>query len=503
MSEETQFTTEELPLATARRHAAEAPAGDKELDAAVARLAALSPLAYDRVRVAEAERMGVRAATLDDAVAAVRKRSGAGDGGQGRPLVFERPKPWDTPVDGAALFDELCDAFARYMALPEGAKETLALWTLHTFVFQQFEITPRLFITSAEKQSGKTRTLLILKRIVAKPLLAAHVTPAAMFRTLALAQPTLLVDEADTFVPGNNDLKGVINSGHTSEGQFIRTTGDDHEPRAFATWAPLAIAAIGEVQDTVMDRSVVVPLRRRRPDEPVARFRAGRTAALSVLARKCERFAQDGLARVGERDVDCPEWMSDRAADNWRVLFAIAEALGPVALAAALKAARALTPQTGAAPSDGTMLLEDIARVFEERDGGRIASAELVAALVAREDRPWPEWRHGQALTTRQLAKLLEPFEIRPRVIWQGVKSSRGYMREDFDDAFARYLPAPSVRASEPTHSAGLRVIETVRPRQPLTDETGANASNGAASYALTASAGEAERGRMKPGMRE
>ena len=60
------------------------------------------------------------------------------------------------------------------------------------------------------------------------------------------------------------------------------------------------------------------------------------------------------------------------------------------------------------------MLLEDVRRIFTERDAEHITTADMISALVAMEDRPWPEWRHGKPITPRQLAKLLEPFDIKP-----------------------------------------------------------------------------------------
>src|SRR5437588_712897 len=71
------------------------------------------------------------------------------------------------------------------------------------------------------------------------------------------------------------------------------------------------------------------------------------------------------------------------------------------------------------------------------------------------EERPWAEWRKGKPITPPQLASLLKPFGIEPRTIrfGEGGKSSaKGYLREQFEDAFARYLPAssPAVTASQP-----------------------------------------------------
>lgn len=489
----------EVSIHAARR--TQVTGADGAANETIARLAKLSPLEYDRVRQAEAERLGARVTTLDTAVERARPRDNANDGRQGEALTFERPTPWPDPVDGEALYDELERTFTRYLALPKGAAPALALWTLHTYVFDRFAITPRLAIVSAEKGSGKTTVLRLLEHLACKTLLAAHVTPAALFRTLAIARPTLLIDEADTFMNGNSELRGIINSGHGNDGRLIRNVGDDHEPRKFSTWGPVAIAAIGDLPDTIMDRALVIPMRRRRSDEPVDRFRLDRTATFAPIARKCERLAQDVLQQAAANDPACPDWMPDRPADNWRILFAIADALGSRIAAAARAAARALTPHT-AAPTDGTMLLEDIRREFAERATDRIASAELVAALTKREDRPWPEWKHGQPLSTRQLAKLLAPFGIGPTQGWDGIRNTRGYARDDFEDTWARYLPSTStVRTLEPKPAVVLRAIPSVKANESLADQNNENTKRSAPLSTLAVPVAGYGHGRVKPGM--
>jgi putative DNA primase/helicase len=112
------------------------------------------------------------------------------------------------------------------------------LWAIHTHAFECFGHSPRLAITSPEKQCGKTTTLDVLGELVARSLPTSNATTAAIFRTIEIVKPTLLIDEADTFLGENEELRGVLNSGHRRGGQILRTVGEGHEPRQFATWAP-------------------------------------------------------------------------------------------------------------------------------------------------------------------------------------------------------------------------------------------------------------------------
>ena len=96
--------------------------------------------------------------------------------------------------------------------------------------------------------------------------------------TMAESKATHSIDEADTFLPGAEELRGVINSGHRRGASVIRTVGDDHEPRKFSTYAACAIALIGKLPATLHDRSApVIALERRLSSEQIESFRLDRT----------------------------------------------------------------------------------------------------------------------------------------------------------------------------------------------------------------------------------
>jgi hypothetical protein len=57
-------------------------------------------------------------------------------------------EPWPEAVDGGVLLNDLCEQFIRYVVLPEHAAIALPLWVLHTWVFEHFDVTPYLSITS-------------------------------------------------------------------------------------------------------------------------------------------------------------------------------------------------------------------------------------------------------------------------------------------------------------------------------------------------------------------
>jgi putative DNA primase/helicase len=355
-------------------------------DAEIARLAALSPIAYERERAATAKKLGMRAAMLDKVVAAARRDQMASTE-QGRSLKsLPSPEPWSEPVDGAALLTEMTSAIQRYVVAEPGAAEAVALWVQHAHTLDAFAIWPRLAITSPEKNCGKTTLLDVIGRLVPRPLATSNTSMAAVFRSIELTCPTLLIDEADTFLHGKDDLRGVLNSGHRRSSAFVtRVVGDAYEPSTFSTWAATAIAMIGQLPPTLGDRSVTVRMRRRRPDEAVARLRADRCPELDVLGRKAARWAADNIEALRSADPDVPASLQNRAADNWRPLIAIADAAGGDWPARVRQIAEYTARAAEAAPTDGALLLGDIRNIFAETKSDRLKSADIVAKLTAIE----------------------------------------------------------------------------------------------------------------------
>jgi putative DNA primase/helicase len=307
------------------------------------------------------------------------------------------------------------------------------------------------------KRCGKTTLLDVISRLVLRPLPTGSVTAAALFRVVEGYRPTLLVDEADTFLSEADELRGVLNSGHRKGGQVVRTVGDDHEPRAFSTFAAVTIAIIGNLPDTLADRSVSVDLKRRLPSEKVASFRFDRVGHLDVLARQTARWAQDHAGTIAAADPEMAG-IHNREADNWAPLFAIADLAGGKWPERARAAAAAGHVAGGDEASLIELLLGDIRDIFSKREANkvepvdRISSSDLVEALVAIEGRPWAELgRSRKPLTQNGLARRLKPLAIAPDSVRMGEKRTpKGYYLHQFEEAFARYLGANG--ASEPQH---------------------------------------------------
>jgi len=443
-----------VPLDEARAARGTNKAEPAEDDAEVLeRLADLPPIEYERVRQTEAERLGIRVTILD---AEVQRRRGSTEAqdGSGTELVLAEIEPWPEAVDGARLLDELKQSVRRHVVLSDAAAEAVALWVLHAHAHDTSAISPILAITSPTPGCGKTTLLTWLGALVPRMLSASNVTAAALFRAVEKWRPTLLIDEADTFLSRSEDLRGVLDSGHNrATGYVLRTAGEDHEPRNFKTWAPKAIALIGRLPPTLESRSVHIELRRIGVGEHVDPLRGDKLDHLAPLARMAARWVSDNAIALRNHDPVMPSELRGRAADNWRHLIAIADRAGGDwprwAREAATRMCEGRSEQTA-----GIKLLEDLRALFSRRGVDRLASADIIAELGAMEDRPWSEWRNGQPITSRGLAKLLDPFGIVPGTIRIGHETPKGYQSSAFDDAFSRYLPPENATPPQPNESA-------------------------------------------------
>ena len=160
-------------------------------------------------------------AKMIDAALALQSAKESDTGRSGHAVEFSDPEPWPESVCGAELLQELVDLFDRHVVLASGASEALAIWTLHTYLLDSAWITPRLAVTSPVKRCGKTLVLSLLEELVCRPLMISNVTAAAVFRCIDKYRPTLLVDEADTFLGKKDELRGVLNSGHHRRGRVL------------------------------------------------------------------------------------------------------------------------------------------------------------------------------------------------------------------------------------------------------------------------------------------
>jgi putative DNA primase/helicase len=410
------------------------------IDEKIAAMARLEPAHYDQIRKVVADSAGMRVKTLDEEVAKRRKPTTSPG------LSFIDVEPWVEPVDGAELLDSIVAELRRFLVLTQESTDAVALWLVMTWAVEGTFILPMLAISSPQKRCGKSTLLILLRKIARKALLVSNTSSAAIFRIVEKYQPTLLLDEAETWSKENEELRGILNAGHSRDtAMVLRVDGDALEPRAFNCFCPKALAGIGRLADTIEDRSIIIEMRRRAPNEAVEQLRQDKLN-LDHLQRVCARWAADNLQTMKDSDPIVPPELHDRAADNWRPLLRIADLAGGDRPTRARSAATKLTIRGNDQDSIQSLLLSDIREILKAKT--YMKSTDLVAALTAIDDHPWPEWKHGKPMTAVQLARQLAPFNIGPKSIRVADHLVvKGYETLLFEETFARYLPKDSIPA--------------------------------------------------------
>lgn len=346
---------------------------------------------------------------------------------------------------GAALLDELLTALGRFVVFPSAeAADAVVLWIAATYAQDVLDAAPRLNFTGPEKRCGKSRALDMIEATCHAPLVTADASVAAIFRSIGPNPPTLIFDEVDAVFGTkaksevNEDLRALLNAGFQRNRPARRCVGPQQEVREFPTFAMAALAGIGELPGTILDRSVVVRMRRRAPGEAVSPYRFSRDRApLRALGDRLGAWVRTVKPELRHAEPVLP--VEDRAADLWEPLVILADAAGGTWPERARVAAVALTAEGAESSSEaslGVRLLADCREVFatgiEE-----IGSEELCNKLRALPEAPWESF----TFTQRNLAKRLRPYGIAPRQVRPGgMAQVRGYRASDFHDAFSRYL---------------------------------------------------------------
>ncbi|MEQ9491535.1 MAG: DUF3631 domain-containing protein [Alphaproteobacteria bacterium] len=419
-------------------------------------LSKLNPFEYDRNRKPAAEALGIKVSTLDQEVRKCRADVQV-EAGQGKALTWEEPEPWHTPVSGPQLLDDITDFILQFVVLDEKDAHAAALWVMMTWLHDRLEVAPFLNITSATKRCGKSTFLDVLEALVRNPMpVSGRITSAALFRSIELYTPTLLLDEVDTFFRDDPELRGVINGSQRRSGAWtLRCVGEDNEPRRFATFCPKALVGIGGLPDTVTDRSIVIRLERRPHNANTTNWRDRNQQQLKDLQRRIVRWIVDntGKVLVATRSVEFPNGLDDRAQDSWEALLAVSSVAGGDWIGKGKAACTHACLNQQDKESSRELILADIKEVFEsEHNPDALETSKIIRYLNNREDRPWCEWARGKELTSHGLAKMLKPFAITPGTVrLANNRTAKGYKRSSFEKVWEMYLPGDeSVTTSQP-----------------------------------------------------
>jgi len=328
--------------------------------------------------------------------------------------------------------------FSRYLVLPTGVPLVLSLYTVNSYLWDLFDNCAYLAITSPTKRCGKTTLAQMLAWLCRRAEFTVDPTGAATFHIIADRGPTLICDEAENYL-ADRRLRPLLNAGFKKGLTVPRCIGG--QIVQFAVFGPKIFCIVGEPPESLLDRSIVIAMRRAKPNELTETFREN---AVSRDATALALQIADWAAAKRQEVADCyanssVDFLPDREANLWAPLFAIAQVVVPERIDELKTVALRLIKEKSKQDSElspAIRLLMDLRTVFASERAEKIPTDRLIGDLRNLPDRGW-KWISGS-----ELARHLRPFSIEPKQMWMDGRNVRGYLRRDFLDAFERYVPA-------------------------------------------------------------
>jgi hypothetical protein len=351
-------------------------------------------------------------------------------------------------AEGLTLLRDVEAQLRHFIWLPNDHDYTIiTLWTVYTHAYELFSHAPRLALHSPVPGSGKSTLFKILKALVREGKIWINPTEATLFRDMAATHPNILFDEMDKYLYTNKAILAVLNSGHMAGVTVPRIVGEGEEAHVveFDVFGPVGFALKGmQLPADLADRSFRINM--QRSPVPVEKLTQQYLLGLQGLKKRISEWTQRNRQRIETRaqHTTLPQQIVNRAGDNWAPLFAVAEAVAgewPKRVAAA-----ALEYEHNYSSVDrGILLLSNLRTVMEGASKTFFSSQELCEALNGREDWRWGEYGYGKGLGVHALARLLDPFRVKPkqqRITKNGIARGtkvRGYDKRDLEPVWEAY----------------------------------------------------------------
>lgn len=354
----------------------------------------------------------------------------------------------------AQTFRHIESLLGDYMAFPLPTQAAIcALWAIGTWGYQDFDAFPYFVITAATKQSGKTRLAELLGLVSYNAKNTGALTPAVLFRSMdasANSGVTLFFDEAEQLSSeAASTMRVVLNMGYRRGQTVQRMEGDTI--KEFQVYCPKAFVLIGDVYDTLRDRSILIELHRGTPRK---RFQFRDVEAIAEGIREAMKAHREaGILGADGVIVDPSEWLDGRDAECWAPILTLAQEWCPDRYDEIMRASVDFTALKTAparrfsslaqAEEDrteqqyGERAIRDIASIMHAANAARMFGEDICHAMCAIATAPWRSYR-GEAITPVRLAHLVSRFGLSPKYIKAGGKVRRGYQRADVTKAVAK-----------------------------------------------------------------
>ncbi|MFZ0453508.1 MAG: hypothetical protein WAM24_07120 [Ignavibacteriaceae bacterium] len=237
------------------------------------------------------------------------------------------------------IFFAVNDYFKKYLYLKDHRYyDVLTAWSIGTYIFKIFPSYPYLHF-HAERGSGKTAALTLLKHICFNGNSSSYITRATLYRLVHSELSTLGIDEAEHFSSNSrnkdNSIIEVLKSGYSESGVALVQNEDFSNTLKLSTYCPKAFAGIESLDSVLRDRTIRIPII-RKPDriklEPYStkdkywqQYMATLRANLYYVGLKFANEIKDIYQILPERPE--MESITNRHFELWSPLIAIAEVM--------------------------------------------------------------------------------------------------------------------------------------------------------------------------------
>jgi hypothetical protein len=369
-------------------------------------------------------------------------------------MVAKPKTPAVVAAPHAQLIRDVESFITSYVTFPDTQSPfVLALWTLATYLWPSFDAFPYLVITSDTKRSGKTRLSELLGFAASNTRSMAGMTAATMFRSIRDENPTIIVDEAEALSSESADMmRAVLNVGYRRGQTIPRMNNGVIEE--WPAYCPKVFVLIGDVFDTLRDRSIIVRMRRGQPGRRFL-YEPAKLEGNDLGAKLKETADELGGAILDLYMSSAGlTFLQDRDEEIWMPIFAAASIVCPDRMDELTRAAvdmatmktqdvrRHTELQMREAEREASdieyaeRLLQDLQIVLAEKK--IVFTADAITLLFALPTGPWRKFR-GDGLTPVDMANLLSRFGVKPRLVrskgGRSSKVARGYRLEDITKA--------------------------------------------------------------------
>lgn len=240
----------------------------------------------------------------------------------------------DSQVDPVVIFIDIRETYKEYLDFREShTAETIALWTMGTYIFPIFESYPYLFLCG-EKGSGKTKTMNVAEKLCFNAIHSSSISPALLFRIIEGSSCTLLIDEAEAlqYRKQSDDLRQLLNGGYKRGGGAYRCEPNSLQPQRFGIYSPKMIANIGGLESVLETRCIRITMLRTKDKSKSDKAVIERGVDWGYLRNRLYCFGLTCFPEIREIYLkEAPRWnlnaVSGREGELWFPLLSIAMCL--------------------------------------------------------------------------------------------------------------------------------------------------------------------------------